>query len=420
MRKHSAIGLMLLGLGMLAMPSVPFINATAMAASMVTADHKGGYSAFVMDEVLQYWTAPQGRTKEATRVLLLISGEGKLEECMVLSSSGSKRADKAVCDSAQKASPFVTPPHNLPMDVYMSFWTGKAVATGKKKTVMPQDSTDSAKSEPKASPEITPEIHEDAVRQEQERIIEEAQKPVAEQNSSKTKTSAQKAAQDAKKRAAEQASMVHAGIDYSRPRTTPAGLAPLGELVGAKLPKSDDTSEEQITPEQEKDVEKGTAATKDDFVITLNPAQEEEVSAESGDSEESELELDQKEKPDDLADVLAYAPAYTVGKEPFIQENRKGQIMDDNDYYVEKVIRQIRPLVVFPAQLKPGIVSAAVIMQITGSGKVQKVELSSTSYNTALDEALVTASKKITQLPPHPSRKPQELYLIFMVETPKP
>ncbi len=397
------------------------------AASVVTADHKGGYSAYVMGEVLPFWTAPQGKTKGPTHVLLEIGGQGELEACRVMTSSGSSRADKAACASAESAAPFLAPPHNFPIDVYMSFWTGKAVATAKKADKKKSTQEKAKKTEP--ATDTAAKSQADA-RAEQERIIEEAQKPVdsaetagatAAKNETGATTGAKKAPADASKKASttEQPSRTYAGIDYSRPRSTPAGLAPLGDLVGAKLPEpkdeeivapiaQDEPKEETSKPAKPTDTSATTnKSSSKDFVITIEPAPLEDKSPAEEAKEEDE-------------DITPEPVAYPKGKEPFIQENRKGQVMDDEDFYVEQVIRKIRPLVKYPLQMKPGIVSTSVNMYINGAGTVQRVELSSSSNNSALDAALVEASQKITQLPPHPSGKAQELYLIFMVETPKP
>ncbi len=378
--------------------SLLYLSTGAEAASMVTADHKGGYSGLIMDSVLPHWTAPKQNTRKPTRILLEISGDGKLEQCRILSSSGSSTADKAACASAKKAAPFTAPPHNLPMDVYMSFWTGQATGSGKTAVKSPQ----SAASKPM-----------------QAHVVEENPTTTAAETTAQTelRTSLADPQKSASPPASEKNSIANTqnrdmmldGIDYSSPRKLPKGLGSMDDLVGVKLPPSDtDTAMETpsaVVPEKPKSP--FTQNAQGDFVIDFEK---------DDDPKPEEL----KEEQEYTENVEAQSPAYAAGKEPFIQDNRKGQVMDENDYYVNKVLRKIRDLVVFPNGLQPGIVSTSITLHIKGNGNVIKAELSSSSRNKALDQALVEASNKVTGLAPHPSGKAQELYLIFMVETPQP
>ncbi len=390
-----------------------FIN-LAHGASVVTADHKGGYSALIMDEVLQYWSA-QGQQEAPTRILLEIAGDGALENCLVLSSSGSKKADAMACNSAKKASPFMAPPHNFPTDVYMSFWTGKAKAAkkeGKKTTHTPKDKA------------TTKPLLAHVVDEPQQASSKKA--PADEANTDKTASAKKegKAPTQAKKSTASTAQkpMTHAGIDYSRPRPTPSGLMPLGDLSDAKLPPSDEPLPENMEDSNTIGQDKQDKQ-EDDFVIKVRPDKDASLPASNREHEKAQThessELDGEKQEEDTP--ISEEPAqYAQGKEPFIQENRRGQVMDEVDYYVEKVIRKVRPLVEFPLGLKPGIVSASIIMNVQADGTITGVSLSSSSRYTALDEALVQACKKVSDLGPHPKGKAQELYLIFMVETPNP
>ncbi len=457
MRTKFYICLLCMALGFFA------IKAEAFAASAVSADVEGGYSAIIMDEIVQHWTAAENRPKRATRILVSIDGQGRLKECRIMTKSGSPFADKMVCTAVKKASPFTAPPRNEPIDVYMSFWTGNAVATGKKElNVAPKPASKSdVVAEPKLEQKtVTSDTAKTQaqVRSEQARIIEEAQKsvqdaqaePIQDKKAQKTVSKADIMPKAAKPeiKTAEKAEAkpedktqgqrkVFAGIDYSQPRSTPAGLAPLGELVGTTLPEAEEDMPEQApeqAPKQEpvetksktstapeesaQAEEKPISSTEDELLITLPSDSKDDAQPKA--PEEAEAENDKAfEEPTNIQEEEISAFVYPQGKEPFIQENRKGQVMDENDYYVEKAIRMLRPLVVYPPHLKAGIVSTALIMNVNAAGAVQGVEVSSSSGNKALDEALLSAAQKVTQLGAHPSGKAQELYLILMVQTPQ-
>ncbi len=412
----------------------------AHGASVVSADHKGGYSALVMDEVLQYWTA-QGQQDKPTRILLEIAGDGSLENCRMLSSSGSEKADEMACESAQKASPFVAHPHNIPSDVYISFWTGEAKAPEKK-----EESTSAQDEKVLEGKPSQASVAEKPLADEQEQAPKATSEKADTQATAASEEKAVESPEEKESKAtpisemdapAAENTMVHAGIDYSRPRPIPASLLPLGKLSGAKLPPS----KEPLPAELKKNSKPDADMPKKEKEVSVKESPSKKAPAEQAHKEDASPETstgkatgkatgksseDSKEKPlsaeqahDEKASKDKAAP-YAKGKEPFIQENRRGQVMDEVDYYVEKVIRKVRPVVEFPLGLRPGIVSASVVMEIQANGTITDVYLSSSSRNKALDEALVAATKKVSGLAAHPTGKPQELYLIYMVETPKP
>ncbi len=405
----------------------------AHGASVVTADHKGGYSALVMDEVLQYWTA-QGQQDKPTRILLEISGDGSLESCRVLSSSGSEKADEMACESAQKASPFVAHPHNIPSDVYMSFWTGEAKAAKKEgKSTSAQD--EKAVEEKPLQAQVVEKSLEDAQEQTPKAASESSDTKNTAANKEKADRKAVESSEKSESASTPEISApvvkntrIHAGIDYSRPRPTPAGLLPLGDLSGAKLPPSKETLPDELkkspktgasTTQKGKEVSVKETPSEKTHKKDASPKASPEKASGKPTEEGKEKPLSAEQAHEEKSSEAKPAP-YAKGKEPFIQENRRGQVMDEVDYYVEKVIRKVRPVVEFPLGLRPGIVSASVVMKIQANGTITDVYLSSSSRNKALDEALVAATKKVSGLTAHPTGKPQELYLIYMVETPKP
>ncbi len=101
----------------------------SFAAVVAAADHTGGYSNSVLDSVVKKWQPPMDGTERTVRILVMISGDGLVEECEPITASGSPAADKAACDAVRSIGKFNTPPYGLPMDVFLSFWVGKTEVT---------------------------------------------------------------------------------------------------------------------------------------------------------------------------------------------------------------------------------------------------------------------------------------------------
>ncbi len=115
--KHLCLGFAIACMALLATP--------AHAAMVAAADHSGGYSNSVLDAVVKKWHPPMDGTERTTRILVMIDGDGQVEECAPLSESGSEASEKAACDAVNSIGKFATPPYGLPMDVFLSFWVGK-------------------------------------------------------------------------------------------------------------------------------------------------------------------------------------------------------------------------------------------------------------------------------------------------------
>ncbi len=105
--------------------------ATGSRAVVAAADQSGGYANAVLDKVVANWRPPQENDARIVRIVVMVDGDGKLTDCLHVTKSGSLAADKAACNAARAVGTFATPPYNLPVDVYLSFWTGNPTfATG--------------------------------------------------------------------------------------------------------------------------------------------------------------------------------------------------------------------------------------------------------------------------------------------------
>lgn len=102
----------------------PLYNATAQAAALLAADQGSGYSGQVLEKVSKYWQAPQYSSDHMVRVRVSIDGDGKVLSCKPEQSSNLALMDKSACAAVHAAEKFSPPPYGLPMDVFLTFWTG--------------------------------------------------------------------------------------------------------------------------------------------------------------------------------------------------------------------------------------------------------------------------------------------------------
>ncbi len=381
-------------------------------ASVIGAGHTGGYSQVVKSSVLPHWTAPKRSLSHPIRILLEISAQGDLKNCLVIISSGSDAVDKSVCTAAKQASPFTAPPSRAEVDVFLSFG---GESSAKKEPAENIDSGDITQSTtPKSASSLSPKP-----------TVSPVVAPVAKTSPSPTVPPSPLPSSPPVKK--ETHSMTHAGIDYSKPKPTPLGVQPLATgLVGVTLPPAaGDTpsvsapSTPVPSPTTASTLPVPSAPVEKSAPKAFIPPEIQAPKVEVHQVEKrSEQDLPAKTEPKVDDEVVEKARPYAEGKTPFIQNNRRGQVMDENDFYINQILARVRKIVQFPLGMKPGVVSASVNMHISASGVVIGADLSRSSRNKALDEALVDATKKVTRLPRHPSGIAQTLYLIFMVETP--
>lgn len=101
----------------------PF-SSTAQAAAMLSADQGSGYSGQVLEKVAKNWQAPQYSSDHTVRVRVSIDGDGKVLSCKPEQSSNLALMDKSACAAVHAAEKFSPPPYGMPMDVFLTFWTG--------------------------------------------------------------------------------------------------------------------------------------------------------------------------------------------------------------------------------------------------------------------------------------------------------
>lgn len=94
------------------------------AASMGTADQTGGYSGQVLDKLAGYLALPNVKNNVSVKIRIELDDQGALVRCLPIRTSGYPAVDAAACNSVVKAAPFASPPYSLPIEVYLTIWTG--------------------------------------------------------------------------------------------------------------------------------------------------------------------------------------------------------------------------------------------------------------------------------------------------------
>lgn len=118
----AALGSMAL-LPLLVLASAGFCS-SAQAAALIGADQASGYSGHVLEKVSKTWQAPQYPSEHLVRIRVNIDGDGKILGCWPEQSSNLAQMDKSACGAVHDVGKFDTPPYGLPINVFLTFWTG--------------------------------------------------------------------------------------------------------------------------------------------------------------------------------------------------------------------------------------------------------------------------------------------------------
>lgn len=97
---------------------------TAQAAALVGADQASGYSGHVLEKVSKVWQVPQYPSEHTVRIRVNIDGDGKILGCWPEQSSNLAQMDKSACGAVHDVGKFDIPPYGLPINVFLTFWTG--------------------------------------------------------------------------------------------------------------------------------------------------------------------------------------------------------------------------------------------------------------------------------------------------------
>lgn len=115
-----------------------FTTNGAWAAAMSTADAAGGYAGKMLDKVVDIWAPPPALKGDfQVQLKVEVDGKGKVQSCTPVRQSGMEALDSSACGAVRQINNFGKTPHEKPLEVHLSFWTG--TPKGKTRNQIPDD-----------------------------------------------------------------------------------------------------------------------------------------------------------------------------------------------------------------------------------------------------------------------------------------
>ncbi|MDD4702146.1 MAG: TonB C-terminal domain-containing protein [Desulfovibrio sp.] len=109
-----------------------------LAAAMSTADASGGYAGKMLDKVVDIWAPPPALKGDfQVQIKVGVDGKGKVQNCTPVRPSGMEALDSSACGAVRQIDSFGRTPHENPLEVHLSFWTG--TPRGKARNQIPDD-----------------------------------------------------------------------------------------------------------------------------------------------------------------------------------------------------------------------------------------------------------------------------------------
>ena len=110
----------------------------AFAAAMATADASGGYAGKMLDRIVDIWAPPPALKGDfQVQLKVGVDGKGHVLNCTPVRPSGMEALDSSACGAVRQIGSFGKPPHEKPLEVHLSFWTG--TPKGKTRNQIPDD-----------------------------------------------------------------------------------------------------------------------------------------------------------------------------------------------------------------------------------------------------------------------------------------
>ncbi|MFT4300121.1 MAG: TonB C-terminal domain-containing protein [Desulfovibrio sp.] len=122
----------------LAVLTLCFTATGAWAAAMATADASGGYAGKMLDKIVDIWAPPPALKGDfQVQLKVGVDGKGKVQSCTPVRASGMEALDSSACGAVRQIDNFGKTPHEKPLEVHLSFWTG--TPRGKARNQIPDD-----------------------------------------------------------------------------------------------------------------------------------------------------------------------------------------------------------------------------------------------------------------------------------------
>lgn len=400
------------------------LGSTSQAAAMLAADQGSGYAGLILEKVSKTWHAPQYPSDHTVRIQVRIDGDGDVLSCTPVQSSNLALMDKSACAAVRETKKYPPPPYGMPIDVYLTFWTG-----------LPSVGTLGA------SPEDAAMATQATRNEKQASAATAAAMALARAAEARAAAAAAKGGAKTAK-----AGTVSPGTSLSSTGTPPATPVTAAESTKPST-KGNAAGTKALAAEP-----KGTKSKNIPVADSDTPTPK--MHAQTFRAESSPPPVQQtKETPPAPAPTAAkptpvtpttvpttappegrvVAPIPAAPTPPPANANasalfKSGQPLSNlvgpkaeeptkgEARYAHLVRWTIREAMIIPAELPLGVYTFTISIRLSEKGEITKATLSYPSGNTLMDKYAMQGIKRVQALPPPPAKKLQDLHLTFIVQ----
>ena len=361
--------------------AVTFLYVTAVgafAASAASAD-QSTYAGNMLDKIIEIWAPPPALKSDfRVRLKVTVNGRGQVEDCKPVKSSGLDAFDSSVCGAVRQVGSFGTPPYGAPMDVHLTFWNGTPKGKPKAETLSSEEALRAeVKARNKAEAALgdtRAEAAEDRARERAEAIARANGKDAPEVRPAPVAPApAPKASAESKKRGAK------------APASAQADNAPATQLIGRSSP----TAAEQAAPAaKEKPARQvdNLPTYGDPDMAAASPAAPAQAQAKT-----------------DAAPALSGRAAVAAPGPTASGATASGASGVDRVKYRRDATRQIRDVILIPAETEPGEYQTRLRLTISPQGEITDFKVISPTGDKLLDKYVQRGIRRAGSLPPPPA-----------------
>ena len=361
--------------------AVTFFYVTAVgafAASAASAD-QSTYAGNMLDKIIEIWAPPPALKSDfKVRLKVTVNGRGQVEDCKPVKSSGLEAFDSSVCGAVRQVGSFGTPPYGAPMDVHLTFWNGTPKGKPKAETLSSEEALRAeVKARNKAEAALgdtRAEAAEDRARERAEAIARANGKDAPEVRPAPVAPApAPKAGAESKKKGAK------------APASAQADNAPATQLIGRSSP----TAAEQAAPAaKEKPARQvdNLPTYGDPDMAAASPAAPAQAQAKT-----------------DAAPALSGRAAVAAPGPTASGATASGASGVDRVKYRRDATRQIRDVILVPAETEPGEYQTRLRLTISPQGEITDFKVISPTGDKLLDKYVQRGIRRAGSLPPPPA-----------------
>ena len=378
--------------------AVTFLYVTAVgafAASAASAD-QSTYAGNMLDKIIEIWAPPPALKSDfRVRLKVTVNGRGQVEDCKPVKSSGLEAFDSSVCGAVRQIGSFGTPPYGAPMDVHLTFWNGTPKGKPKAETLSSEEALRAeVKARNKAEAALgdtRAEAAEDRARERAEAIAKASGKDAPEVKPAPVAPSpAPKASAESKKKNAK------------GPTTVQADNAPATQLIGRSSPAAG----EQAAP-----AAKEKPAPQADNLPTYGDPDMEAASATASAQAQAQTQSQAKAQPPAKTDAAAAptgratvaASGTSAAGATASGATASGASGVDRVKYRRDATRQIRDVILIPAETEPGEYQTRLRLTISPKGEITDFKVISPTGDKLLDKYVQRGIRRAGSLPPPPA-----------------